>query len=270
MTQALHDARYFALRLIRKWLFPTAIPARVARFIPGMGVSYGTTTGAGVFGIYDGQLAPLEPEWLVGKTVLDLGCGETNSCAYEMAAHGASFCYAVEPFVRVDHGLDRRALNVSSAAHGIPAAHLATKVERKETLSSVPANTVDWVVSNSVLEHVSDLGTLCQELKTVLRPGGRMLHAVDYRDHYFRYPYNHLLWSKSTWERYLNPGDLPRWRIGDHAAAFARCGWRVTVLKATKIPAAFEFVRGRIHPEFSHYALQDLETALGVLLCSDE
>ena len=92
-----------------------------------------------------------------------------------------------------------------------------------------------------------------------------MLHIVDYRDHFFAFPYHHLLWSDRVWRWFLNPGDLPRWRIGDHMRAFETNGFAVKTLMAKAIPAEFEKVRTRIHPKFQNYSEQDLTTAFGIL-----
>ena len=35
-----------------------------------------------------------------------------------------------------------------------------------------------------------------------------MLHVVDYRDHFFKYPLHFLQFSQNTWRRFLNPGRL--------------------------------------------------------------
>jgi SAM-dependent methyltransferase len=42
---------------------------------------------------------------------------------------------------------------------------------------------VDFVYSNDVLEHVSDVRIIMRELFDVLRPGGRAVHSVDLRGH---------------------------------------------------------------------------------------
>ena len=83
---------------------------------------------------------------------------------------------------------------------------------------------MDVVLSNSVLEHVQDLPALFAELARILAPGGVMLHRVDYRDHFFKYPFHFLLYPRWVWNWFLNPGDLPRWRYDDHAVRPPQAG----------------------------------------------
>jgi len=54
------------------------------------------------------------------------------------------------------------------------------------TATGLPANSVDLVFSNSVLEHVapSVLSPLYAESMRILRPGGSMFHSVNCGDHY--------------------------------------------------------------------------------------
>ncbi len=54
------------------------------------------------------------------------------------------------------------------------------------TATGLPAESVDLVFSNSVLEHVapSVLAPLYAESRRILRPGGAMFHSVNCGDHY--------------------------------------------------------------------------------------
>ena len=227
--------------------------------------NYGAQSHLGLYRLYDRHLAPLDPAWLEAQTILEVGIGETNSSCYEFAARGAVRCYALEPFVPLDADTDRELLRLCATHHNTGEAGIADRVVRLKDSAAIPSGSVDLVLSNSVLEHVADNDQLAAELQRVLRPGGRMLHVVDYRDHFFVFPYHFLLWSDAVWNRFLNPGDLPRWRIGDHIRAFTRAGLTVEVLKATPIPEEFEKVRARIHPRFANYSEQDLTTAYGTL-----
>jgi hypothetical protein len=93
-----------------------------------------------------------------------------------------------------------------------------------------------------------------------------MIHIVDYRDHFFKYPFHFLQFSSPVWYRYLDPGDLCRARIGDHLRAFEAHGFRTAVLaKEQDIPSLMSLKR-RIHSEFQHQSLEDLATTGAVLL----
>jgi hypothetical protein len=95
-----------------------------------------------------------------------------------------------------------------------------------------------------------------------------MIHVIDYRDHFFKYPYHHLIFTRETWQRFLDPGDLPRHRPADHVLAFQAAGMDVRVLRRTEIPAAFGRIEARIAPEFHRYSRDDLAAATAVLVVS--
>lgn len=262
----LADLPYLVPRLLRRACFPTAVPRAISAWLPGFRSNAGTDSSERVVHLYDQHLAPkLGGDWPAGRRVLEVGIGATNSSAYEIAARGAVSAIAFEPFVPLDSATDATLLAECAARHDIPAATIAARVARHTSLDSLADGSIDLILSNSVLEHVADLDALTHDLHRVLSPTGAMLHLVDYRDHFFRYPYHHLLWSEEVWQRWLNPGDLPRWRIRDHVECFERHGLRVEVLRASPLAAEFEKIRTRIHPHFSSYDEPALATAFGIL-----
>jgi len=233
-----------------------------------MGANLGTTSASGVVNLYHHYMSPIDANWVRSGTILEIGIGATNSSSYEMAARGAAKCYAFEPFLPLNRPLDERLLQQCASVHNVEPHTLADRVVRLTGTSGLASESINFIVSNSVLEHVVDLDDLAAELRRLLRADGRMLHIVDYRDHFFRFPYHHLLWSRRVWRWFLDPGDLPRWRIGDHIRSFERHGLRVTILKAQSIPNKFAKVSSRIHSQFKHYSAEDLQTAQGVLLAN--
>ena len=211
--------------------------------------------------LYTKRMESRKPaNWPRGFTVLEVGTGATNGSCYELAAQGAERAISLEPFVALNSAADAEQMALS----GMRREELAARVQRLTSIAELPDASVDCILSNSVLEHVTDLDTLFAQLTRVLRPGGFMLHIVDYRDHFFRYPYHFLIWSKKTWDRWLNPGDLPRWRITDHIEAIERCGLTPDVLLAKPTPG-WDAVKSRIHPDFASYPEDALTTAFGVL-----
>ncbi len=262
----LSDLPYLVPRVIRRKCLPTAVPPALSQWLPGFRSNAGTQSCARVVNLYDQYLAPkFGAVWPRDRCVLEVGIGATNSSAYEVAARGAKSAIAFEPFVPLDPALDATLLAECAQRHQLPATTITAQVERHTSLAPVADASIDLVLSNSVLEHVADMDALTRELRRVLAPGGAMLHLVDYRDHFFRYPYHHLLWSDATWNRWLNPGDLPRWRIRDHVECFERHGFLVETLRATSLVAEFEKVRRRIHPRFARHDETSLATAFGVL-----
>lgn len=49
--------------------------------------------------------------------------------------------------------------------------------------AALPANSVDFLFSHSVLEHVDDLGPLYERMWEWLKPGGTMTHSIDFTAH---------------------------------------------------------------------------------------
>lgn len=260
------DLAYLLPRLLRRACFPTAIPRGISTLLPGFRSNAGTLSCARVVSLYDQHLTPkLGTDWPRNRRILEVGIGATNSSAYEVTARGATSAIAFEPFVPLDSATDAALLAECAARHQQPAASIAERVQRLTALTSIPDASLDLILSNSVLEHVGDMDTLARDLRRILAPGGSMLHLVDYRDHFFRFPYHHLLWSEETWQRWLNPGDLPRSRIRDHVEAFERAGLHVEVLRASPLTDEFAKVRDRIHPYFARYTEPDLAAAFGIL-----
>ena len=259
---------YVAARLARRCV-PMTLPSWLRRALPFLDGNLGAANGAGVVGLYRKYLADRRPGWPAGYTILEAGVGATNGSCYELAALGARRVFALEPFVALDAARDGAQLS-AAVREGSSAEALASTVERLPDPTSALAASVDCILSNSVLEHVTDLDGFAREMAGLLAPGGFMLHVVDYRDHFFRFPYHFLLWSSATWQRWLNPGDLPRWRICDHSHAFERAGLSVEVLLARPVPEAFAHIRADVHPDFSRYSESDLETAFGVLFVTRE
>jgi SAM-dependent methyltransferase len=262
----LRDLPYLLPRVIRRKCLPTAIPRTISAWLPGFRSNAGTHSCARVLSLYQQYLEPrFGADWPRHRRLLEVGIGATNSSTYEAVALGAESAIAFEPFVPLDPALDATLLTECAQRHKITEGSITRKVQRLTTLSSLPNASVDLILSNSVLEHVSDMDALTRDLHRLLAPGGAMLHLVDYRDHYFRYPYHHLLWSDAVWDRWLNPGDLPRWRIRDHVECFERHGLHVETLRATPLAAEFAKVQTRIHPRFATYDESALATAFGVL-----
>lgn len=142
----------------------------------------------------------------------------------------------------------------------------AERAVRVDTLAGIADGTVDIILSNSVLEHVTEMDGLLASLIPKMRSSGVMVHAVDYRDHFFKYPYHFLLFGDAAWQRWLDPGDLPRWRLGDHLKAFRAHGLAAEVLSSESEPAEFSRVRPHLAPRFDS---DDPETAVtrAVIAC---
>lgn len=238
---------YFALRLIRRFLFDERLANRLAEWLPHYRKSVNETRPETIVAAYRESLARAGLV-MNGKRVLEVGAGRTNGVGYGLAAEGADQVWTLEPFAPYDADMDLAMLH---ARHGEDAGRIAQRTHRVRDFIEMPSSGIDLLLSNSVLEHVTEPDAFFAQCRRVLNHDGVMLHRVDYRDHFFKYPYAFLTYSDRTWSRWLDPGDLPRWRLGDHVSALQRAGFSVEVIERTMLPDEFERVRNRLATRFA-------------------
>jgi SAM-dependent methyltransferase len=168
----------------------------------------------GVFRMHAG-FAELEGH-LRGKTVLELGPGDGIATALLAAAHGArailldtgSYASADMSSVRAlaaqlrDAGLAPPDVHACGDLEDVFAACGARYLTRGlESLRALPDASVDWIFSQSVLEHVRkrDFAETMRQCRRVLVPGGAFTNHVDLKDH-LGGALNNLRIGESTWE----------------------------------------------------------------------
>lgn len=109
---------------------------------------------------------------LRGDRLLDIGCGD-----------GAYTIRLADDFNRVDAidiEADRLAL-FTERSIGSPAADRITIREMSATKLDYPDNTFDLVTSIEVLEHIEELDQALEEIRRVLKPGGRFAFTTPNR-----------------------------------------------------------------------------------------
>lgn len=263
MRLLLSNVEYVLLRLVRRFLVPDALLRRFGRWFPYYRAHLSQDAPDAIVDRYVTYLTRQRVD-IVGATVLELGSGATNSCGYELAARRARHIFCVEPFVPFEVDLDRKILAMTAARHRQGVVSLAAATERLLDIRRVPDRSVAIILSHSVLEHVQQPRQLFAEMWRVLKDGGVMLHLVDYRDHFFKYPLHFLQFSSATWNLFLNPGDLPRWRLTDHVGQAQDAGLKIEVLERDEDVAAFHCIRSHLAPEFAAYG--DEAGILGAVL----
>ncbi len=76
-----------------------------------------------------------------------------------------------------------------------------------QSLVATEKNKYDLIFSKDVLEHVSDLGAAFKNMRQLLRPGGRLIHKVDFGTHTSFIQdvdrLNFLRYSDSVYERFV-------------------------------------------------------------------
>lgn len=245
----LSNFEYVSLRILRRFLFRGQVLGRLGTFLPYYLTNRNESGPDPIVTDYRRYLA-MAGRTTDGANVLEIGCGRTNSVGYLLVALGAARVICLEPYAEFDRGRDSKLLNSVARMHSTTPAAIADRVDRVQSLSGLSDSSIDIVLSSSVLEHVKELDTTLGELKRVIRPQGAMLHLVDYRDHFFKYPYHFLQFSRETWERFLDPGDLPRWRLRDHLVALRKLGYQLTVLERREDPEAFHAIKPHLAAEF--------------------
>jgi SAM-dependent methyltransferase len=124
---------------------------------------------------------------------------------------------------------DLRSASVTAALEALGIRYLVG------TGTDLPPGSADLVVTNSVLEHLSegDLRALLIRLRRVVAPDGVASHFVDLGDHYAVFDrrigvYNFLKFSDLTWRLVNSRLHLQsRLRIHDYRRLLAETGWDV-------------------------------------------
>jgi SAM-dependent methyltransferase len=211
-------------------------------------------------------------EYLPDKfSVLELGPGDSLATALIAANRGAS------KIILVDHGkfasleindyllfynhLGLRAdksiedlLNKTNAEY---------HVEGLESLKNIPTNSVDFIFSQAVLEHIylDEFEGTIRELFRIQKPGGVSSHRIDFKDH-LKNSLNSLRFSRHLWEAewFANSGFYTnRLRESQVTDQFVNAGYEI-IQKETANWDDFPIPRGKLHLEFEHLSEKDLLT----------
>jgi SAM-dependent methyltransferase len=143
---------------------------------------------------------------ITNKVLMDIGCGNNCAHAFEFLASGAKeviLCeilaenYFSEPKIR-----ERLPINKKDYYEKF-SKNLRIIDDSIEDIKSMPDNSVDIIISTSLLEHVYDLEKAFNEMKRVLKKDGQMFHSIDLRDHFFfDYPLHFLRYSPWWWKNF--------------------------------------------------------------------
>lgn len=106
------------------------------------------------------------------------------------------------------------------------------------SLKSLPANSVDFIFSHAVLEHIrkNEFKETAKELWRILTPGGVSTHVVDFQDH-LENSLNNLRFSELFWEsKWISSSGFYTNRIqpGDMIHIFESQGFKVDLLGKTE------------------------------------
>jgi hypothetical protein len=247
---------YLVLRLIRRHLPDRAIRTLLGR---GLIIRPGLETRsppAAMRRFLDALTAAGEA--VAGRRVMIFGYGGRFDVGVQLLQAGASHVVLVDPYAPplpasqlASESAASRYLTISGSSV-VPDPQwftvLSAALDRYITSGGPP---VDLVLSNSVMEHVEDVGGTAQDLARVTIPGGQNFHFIDLRDHFFKHPFEMLCYTERQWRQFLNPGsNLNRLRAWDYERLFGQRFGQVSVEPLHSNLPAFRAVRRRIRPEF--------------------
>jgi SAM-dependent methyltransferase len=192
---------------------------------------------------------------VAGRSVLEVGPGINFGAALVFACHGMRPLVAdrfLAPWENPYHSKFYSAL-AGAIASTDPLADVSpvqalvsagkyddrviTQVSAPLEKLPLPDNSVDVVVSNAVVEHLSDLNESFGQLYRITKPGGYGLHQVDFRDHRnFDRPLEYLLLSEDDFQLIASQGFFEcgnRFRPDETETACRAAGFEVETFTGT-------------------------------------
>ncbi len=127
--------------------------------------------------------------------------------------------------------------------------------------NSLPAASVDYVFSHSVLEHVAQLQPMYQAMWRALRPGGVMTHSIDFSAHGTSHEWNgHWTIPEVVWKLMQGRRSyfLNREPASTHRALLEQLGFEITGFHLT--PLASSLKRKDLAPRFRQLSESDLNS----------
>jgi hypothetical protein len=197
-------------------------------------------------------------ETFQNKRVLVLGYGGYFGLCVSLLDRGAKHVLLLDPYADLKHRDNQNLVRSDSnyltlkGNQTLPNPDWITilRMHVKDYVETDPIP-VDLVISSSVYEHLPNPGRITTRLCRATAENGYHIHIIDLRDHYFKYPFEMLCYSRSTWERFLNPSsNLNRLRLWDYESIFKSQFRHVHVEVLSDDAEAFMRTKARIRPEF--------------------
>jgi len=202
---------------------------------------------------------------IIGKRVIVFGYGGRFDIGIALLEAGANYVVLCEKYAQPDERHNRVLLD-KFPAHLFLDRELVRPNPKRMTLLQADIREVtpdqcapvDIVISNSVYEHLDDVGGITISLAGLTKPDGAQVHFIDLRDHYFKYPFEMLKFSKKVWYGWLNPtSNHNRFRLWDYKKVFEKHFGKVDIQVLERDQANFEKARNQILPEFISGKLED-------------
>jgi SAM-dependent methyltransferase len=177
--------------------------------------------------------------------ILEVGPGLSFAVQLAFAGYGARVAVADRFLARWHPGYHPRfyrafretwdgpgtAIDKVIAADGYPRDVIACIDQPAEqSIRGLDGRQFDFVFSNAVLEHVSDLRSVCRALAGVTKPGGLHAHQIDFNDHLDRaHPLEFLTRGNIQFmlEKVRHPSQGNRLRLTECISSFENAGFRL-------------------------------------------
>ena len=222
------------------------------------------------------------PAFLKGKQLLEYGPGDTPGVAVLFYAYGAESIVLVDRFSMLKMDANNQAI-ISNLIEMLPDVQktrarqlfisqgdvtsgfkeeLLTYRTHAKGLSNL-IESVDFIYSRAVLEHVSDLDASFRDMSKALKVNGVAIHQVDLKSHglHKTNSLDFLSWPSWLWKvMYSEKGVPNRWRINKYREIIAQ-----TILVSTKFEQLakasdtdIKDVRQQLAPMFRELSDEDL------------
>ncbi len=157
----------------------------------------------------------------------------------------------------------RRGASLEEATGGVVTYHAPSDASATE----LPADSLDAVFSNSVLEHVPGpvIERCFAEARRILRPGGVIFHSVNCGDHYAYADrkisqLNYLQFSDEDWQIWNNEFLYQnRLRAIDFVDMARAAGFQIEIDTSRPHPLRLQQLDAiKVHPQFARYSRDQL------------
>lgn len=213
---------------------------------------------------------------LRGRTVLELGPGDSIATAVIAAAHGARAILIdsgrfvrtdTAPYIELERALHEKGLAPPRLSGCRDIEEILSRCRARymtnglASLGEVQSASVDLIFSHAVLEHVRkrDFAETMRGCRRVLKPGGVCSHQIDLRDH-LSGGLNNRRFSDKVWESdvFANSGFYTnRISFSEMPVLFEQAGFTVDICSVRRW-AASPIKRNQLAREFRGLSDEDL------------